>query len=103
MKNAIIFILICVILALGFTLIISKCEANKPDEMIVQKAVVDIVEDEGEGHYRYEIITEDGNQWVVCGDGSEARGDHLVVVFYTFNSTDKTTWDILEYWKCNGD
>lgn len=69
-----------------------------PDKMIVQNGYVETVENEGEGKFRYEIVTEDGNAWVIFGDGYEKVGDELVVVFYTFNSTDVTTWDIIEYW-----
>lgn len=99
MKNFVIAILsICLIgsVILNFA-IISRNE--KPSEMVAEKAVVQVVEDEGEGHYRYEIVTEDGNLWVVYGDGYEKVGDHLVVVFYTFNSTDLTEWDVLDFWK----
>lgn len=98
MKNFVIAILSILLVAsviLNFA-IIKRNEI--PEEMVVRNATVEVVEDEGEGKYRYEIVTDDGNLWVCFGDGYERVGDRLVVVFYTFNSTDLTEWEILDFY-----
>lgn len=99
MKNSIITILAILLLGsliLNFA-IIKRNEI--PDEMVAQNGTITVVEDEGEGKFRYEIDTDDGNYWTAFGDGNERVGDRLVVVFYTFKSADRTTWEILDYWK----
>lgn len=99
MKNSVITILsILLIGSVALNLIFAYIN-DKPDEMIVMKATVDTIENEGGGNYRYEIVTEDGNIWAVFGNGQEKVGDNLIVVFYTSNSTDLTIWEILKYWK----
>lgn len=98
MKNLIIVIL-SVLLIGSVILNVAIAKRNEiPDEMIVQNGYIETVEDEGKGKFRYEIVTEDGNAWTIFGDGYEKVGDKLVVIFYTFNSTDVTDWDIIEYW-----
>jgi hypothetical protein len=95
MKNAIIVILsVCLVISVIFSIV----AVRTPEEMVVRNGTIYEVEDEGEGRYRYEIETEDGNLWVVYGDGLEQKGDRLAIVFYTFNSTDVTEWDILNFW-----
>ena len=99
MKNFIITILsICLIASIVLTFAIIK-RNEIPDEAVVRYGKICEVENEGEGKYRYEVETEDGNLWVVCGDGTEKKNDSLLIVFYTFHSNDITEWDILDYWK----
>lgn len=48
---------------------------------------------------RYEIVTEDGNAWVMYSTDEYNIKDNLLVVFYTFRDKDVRVWEILDFWR----
>lgn len=65
-------------------------------EFCEMRAVVEIVEEENPGIFRYEILAEDGNVWVFASKEEYNFGENLIVEFFTEKQTDRTLWEVLE-------
>ena len=66
------------------------------DEYVKLGGVIELRENEGNGIFRYEILTDDGNVWVFASKEFFEEQEDVLVSFYTGNKTDKTLWEILE-------
>ena len=63
---------------------------------VTMSAVVELREEEEPGIYRYEILSEDGNVWVIASSEKYEEGETLIVEFLAEKNADRAEWEILE-------
>lgn len=90
---------ICAALVICYTVCAaSAVPKTKPvDEFKVMRAVV-VQTTPIENEFKFEIETTDGNLWIIYGDENLSPETNLIVVFYTFESSEVECWEVLDFW-----